>query len=294
MAEWTTLIPPDELVTHLDDDDVRIVDCRFDLAVPEAGQRAWQESRIPGAVYADLERDLSGTVSEATGRHPLPAVEDFIAWLGRNGIARETRIACYDAASGAFAARLWWLLRHWLGHPAVAVLDGGFARWRAEGDAMEEGEPSVPPVTEYPSIEPAFVTVGADELAQAGRGLQVVDARAPERFRGETEPIDPVAGHVPGALNRPFAENLDDNGRWRSPEELRAAWQGVVGTRPGEAIVHMCGSGVTACHNVLAMDHAGLSGSRLYPGSWSEWVREPRRAVARGSGPDGAPPTGEC
>lgn len=282
MTDWTTLIPPEELAAHLNEDDLRILDCRFDLADADYGRRAFGDSRIPGAVYADLERDLSGAVGATTGRHPLPVLGDFIAWLGSNGITRATRVACYDDASGAFAARLWWLLRHWLGHPAVAVLDGGLERWRAEGRRLEEGEPVAPPVTDYPRVTPAAVTVDADALARSEGELQLVDARAAERFRGEAEPIDPVAGHVPGALNRPFGDNLDDNGRWRSPEALRAAWQGVIGARPNEAIVHMCGSGVTACHNVLAMDHAGLSGSHLYPGSWSEWVRDPRRPVARG------------
>lgn len=282
MTDWTTLIQPADLAAVLADDDVRIVDCRFDLAAPEAGQSAWEETRIPGAVYADLERDLSGTVRAATGRHPLPAVDDFIDWLGRNGIDRETRVACYDDAAGAFAARLWWLLHHWLGHPAVAVLDGGISRWRAEGWPLEEGEPVAPSATNYPPMTPAAVTVEADALVREESGLQLVDARATERFRGDVEPIDPVAGHVPGALNRPFACNLDSDGRWRAPEALRAEWQGLLGDRTNESIVHMCGSGVTACHNVLAMEYAGLPGSRLYPGSWSEWIRDPARPVARG------------
>jgi thiosulfate/3-mercaptopyruvate sulfurtransferase len=281
MSDWTTLIPPEELAAHLNDDDLCMVDCRFDLSAPEAGQRAWQQSRIPGAVYADLESDLSGTVSETTGRHPLPAVDDFIAWLERNGIDRDTRIACYDDAGGAFAARLWWLLRHWLGHPAVAVLDGGFARWRAEGWPLEEGGPTAPSASQYPCITPAPVTVDADTLAGEDTELQLVDARAADRFRGETEPIDPVAGHVPGALNRPFAHNLGEDGRWRGPEELRAQWRTLLGERASESIVHMCGSGVTACHNLLAMEHAGFPGSRLYPGSWSEWIRDPHRQVER-------------
>lgn len=282
MTEWTTLIAPAELAAHLDDDDLRIVDCRFDLADADYGRRAFGASRIPGAVYADLERDLSGTPAETTGRHPLPAPDDLIAWLGNNGIARGTRVACYDDASGTFAARLWWLLRHWLGHSAVAVLDGGFARWRAEGYPLEQGEPSIPPVSDYPCIGPASVTVDADALARADSGLQLVDARAAARFRGESEPVDPVAGHVPGALNRPFTANLDAEGRWRRPRDLRAEWRSLLGNQASEVVVHMCGSGVTACHNLLAMDHAGLPGGRLYPGSWSEWIRDPRRPVARG------------
>lgn len=282
MTDWTTLIAPGELAVHLDDDDVRIVDCRFDLADVDYGRRAFRESRLPGAVYADIERDLSGVVSKTTGRHPLPAPDDFIAWLGANGVARETRVACYDDASGAFAARLWWLLRHWLGHPAVAVLDGCFARWRAERYPLEEGEPSIPLAADYPRINPASVTVDANALARAGGGLEVIDARAAARFRGETEPVDPVSGHVPGALNRPFTDNLDAEGRWRAPEDLRSEWQALLGDRAGESAVHMCGSGVTACHNLLAMEYAGLPGGRLYAGSWSEWIRDPARPVERG------------
>ncbi len=282
MTDWTTLIAPAELAAHLDDDDLRIVDCRFDLADADYGRRAFGASRIPGAVYADLDGDLSGASGETTGRHPLPAPGDFIAWLSANGIARETRVACYDDASGAFAARLWWLLRHWLGHSAVAVLDGGFARWRAEGYPLEHGEPSLRPVTDYPCIGPASVTVDADALARGDNGLQLVDARAAARFRGETEPVDPVAGHVPGALNRPFTANLDAEGRWRRPRDLRAEWRSLLGNQASEAVVHMCGSGVTACHNLLAMEYAGLPGGRLYPGSWSEWIRDPRRPVAQG------------
>lgn len=292
MAEWSTLIEPAQLVAALGDADVRVVDCRFDLADPAAGRHAFEDSRIPGGVYADLERDLSGTVGEATGRHPLPAPAAFTEWLGRNGIARDTRVACYDDAAGAFAARLWWLLRHWLGHASVSVLDGGFARWRAEGLPVETGTPAAPPRSEYPEIPPAAVTVDADALAADDNRLQVVDARATARFRGEEEPIDPVAGHVPGAVNRPFMDNLDDNGRWRTPAELRARWQPLAGERPAERVVHMCGSGVTACHNVLAMEHAGLSGSRLYPGSWSEWIRDRERPVERGSGSNDQPAAG--
>lgn len=281
MDEWATLIDPGQLAAQLGDEPLQVVDCRFDLADPGYGRRAWQESRIPGAVFADIERDLSGAVGATTGRHPLPAPQAFVDWLGWHGIGRETRVACYDDASGAFAARLWWLLRHWLGHGPVAVLDGGFAAWCAEGHAVEQGPPGAPARTRYPAVTPAAATVDADALVERP-GFRLVDARAAARFRGETEPVDSVAGHVPGALNRPFAANLDASGRWRSPAELRAEWQGLLGREDPAAVVHMCGSGVTACHNVLAMEHAGLTGSWLYPGSWSEWIRDPQRPVARG------------
>ncbi len=284
MSDWTTLIQPSDLAASVGAEDVRVVDCRFDLSDPAYGRESWEASRIPGAVYADLERDLAGPVDETTGRHPLPAADGLTGWLGRHGIGRDTRVACYDDASGAFAARLWWLLRHWLGHPSVAVLDGGFARWRDEGYPVDTGPASAPPAVEYPSVEPASVTVDADALVRAGGDFQLVDARAAARFRGETEPIDPVAGHIPGALNRPFGDNLDAHGAWRGPDELRAEWAGLIGAHPSERIVHMCGSGVTACHNVLAMEYAGLPGSRLYPGSWSEWIRDPARPIERGPG----------
>lgn len=281
MDHWTTLIQPAELFDDLGDENVRVVDCRFDLADAEYGRRSWEAARIPGAVYADVERDLSGPVRPDSGRHPLPSPEALIAWLEDNGIARETRVACYDDGPGAFAARLWWLLRHWLGHESAAVLDGGFARWREEGLPVEEGTPSAPPRCSYPDVTPAPVAVDAAALT-CDDALQLVDARAPARFRGEQEPIDPVAGHVPGALNRPFMDNLDADGRWLPPETLRAEWLAVVGGMPRECVVHMCGSGVTACHNVLAMEHAGLAGSRLYPGSWSEWITDPERPTERG------------
>lgn len=278
---WRTLVGPGEVEAALGDRGLRVVDCRFDLSDPDYGRRAWRECRIPGAIHADLERDLSGLVGEGTGRHPLPAVDDLVAWFEANGIGRETAVACYDDGHGAFAARLWWLLRHWLGHERVAVLDGGFAAWREEGYPVERGESVAPAAVQYPRVWPADVTVDADALLGEPERV-LVDARASARFRGEEEPIDPVAGHVPGARNRPFGGNLDENGRWRSPADLRAQWEALLGDPEGE-VVHMCGSGVTACHNVLAMEHAGLAGSRLYPGSWSEWIRDPARPVSRGA-----------
>ena len=282
-TDWQILIKPRRLAAVLGEPaDTRIVDCRFDLADPEAGRRTWRERRIPGAVHADLERDLSGVVTSRTGRHPLPDPARFVAWLGQSGIARTTRVACYDAGPGMFAARLWWLLRHWLGHGPVAVLDGGFAAWLAEDLPVEQGVPATPPAASYPDVVPRDVAVDAAAIAEGG--LRVIDARAAARFRGDEEPLDSVAGHVPGAENRPFTENIDAHGRWRSPAALRADWEALLGPAPRDRVVHMCGSGVTACHNLLAMERAGLAGSRLYPGSWSEWIRDPRHPVEQGAG----------
>jgi thiosulfate/3-mercaptopyruvate sulfurtransferase len=279
----TTLIDADTVAAHLDDPRWRVVDCRFDLAAPDSGRHAWERDHIPGAVYADLERDLSGPRSGRTGRHPLPDAEAMASWLGSAGIDDGVQVVCYDADSGAFAARLWWLLR-WLGHDAAAVLDGGYAAWTAAGLPVDAAAPHADPVTFRPRLRDGTLTAEAGEIhpGNPGRGLPV-DARSTERFRGESEPIDAVAGHVPGARNRPFARNLEpDSGRWRPPHDLRAEWERLLGGTEPAGVVHLCGSGVTACHNLLAMEHAGLRGSRLYPGSWSEWITDPERPVATG------------
>ncbi|MDZ7750055.1 MAG: sulfurtransferase [Halofilum sp. (in: g-proteobacteria)] len=276
-----TLIDTDTLRRHLGDPGWRVVDCRFDLADPGAGEAAWAQAHVPGAVYAHLERDLSGPTGPDTGRHPLPDPEDLADWLGAHGIGNDTQVVACDADSGAFAARLWWLLR-WLGHDAVAVLDGGLAAWRAGGHPVDADAPAPAPAGFRPRPRDAAMRASAQELEDA-HGPLVVDARSAERFRGEHEPIDPVAGHVPGARNRPFPSNLDAHGHWRSPQALRAEWARLLGTAELAGVVHMCGSGVTACHNALAMEHAGLRGSRLYAGSWSEWITAPGRGVATGS-----------
>lgn len=286
--DYTTLIAPEILHARPDDADWRVFDCRFDLADPDAGRRAWAAGHLPGALYADLERDLSGPRDAASGRHPLPDADRLAAWLGHNGVDERVQVVCYDADSGAFAARLWWLLR-WLGHDRTAVLDGGMAAWCAAGYPLEASPPARPGPRRFRARPRDRETwIDAAGLADTP-SLVVVDARAPERFRGEREPIDPVAGHVPGALNRPFTHNVDASGRWRSAETLRAEWRRLAGEAPAAGVVHMCGSGVTAAHNVLAMEHAGLAGSRLYPGSWSEWIRDPARPVERGPGQDGEP-----
>ncbi|HEX7030041.1 MAG TPA: sulfurtransferase [Gammaproteobacteria bacterium] len=272
---YRTLISAETLDAHLADTNWRVVDCRFELSRPDAGEIAWRESHIPGSVYAHLERDLSGRIDPSTGRHPLPDPGVLADRLGEWGIGGETQVVAYDAAGGAMAAaRLWWLAR-WLGHERVAVLDGGWQAWLAGGFATDDAIPA-PGSRTFPR-RPALV-----EPLDAGairHGWHLIDARGAERFRGEVEPIDPVAGHIPGAANRPFSGNLDASGKFLAPEVLRERFGAV----PAESTAHYCGSGVTSCHNLLAMEHAGLSGSRLYAGSWSEWIRDPERPVAKGS-----------
>ena len=258
-----------------------LLDCRFDLSDPGYGARAYAAGHLPGAQRADLEHDLSGRPDGRNGRHPLPERAAFAATVARWGIAPDVAVVAYDAEGGPYAARAWWLLR-WLGHDAVAVLDGGLAAWTAVGGALETAVP--PPAhgaTPYPARpQPAMPTIDADALASALGRVTLVDARASERFRGEVEPIDPVAGHIPGAMNRVFKQNLGADGRFLSAAALRTAFE-AFGALPAD-VVHQCGSGVTACHNLLAMEHAGLVGSVLYPGSWSEWCSDPSRPVARG------------
>ncbi len=279
---YTTLITPEELSRHLDDPSWAIVDCRFSLQDPEAGRQAYQEAHIPGAVYAHLDEDLSGPVVPGrTGRHPLPRVEAFTQRLGQWGIHNRTQVVAYDQAGGALAARLWWMLR-WLGHEAVAVLDGGWSAWTAEGLPVRSGEESRPEVRFTPRIRPEMaVDTATVDRWRRDPAYRVVDSRSPERYRGEQETIDPVAGHIPGAVNLYYGENLT-GGRFLDPATLRARFQALLGSCPPEQVVFYCGSGVTACHNILAMVHAGMGQPRLYPGSWSEWIADPSRPVATG------------
>lgn len=267
-----------------------LIDCRFDLMHPAAGRQAFLGAHIPGARYADLNHDLAAPAGADTGRHPLPASAAFAAALTRLGIANESQVIAYDDANGSFAARLWWMLR-WVGHDAVAVLDGGFQAWRKLGGPLQSGEPA-PAAVGHLSFTPrpagaALITTAALERAlfaltpHTPKPL-LVDARAPQRFAGLVEPIDPVAGHIPGAVNLPFADNLAADNRFLPAAQLKQQWlQRLGGTAPENLIV-MCGSGVTACHNLLSLELAGLPGAKLYAGSWSEWIRDPRRPVARG------------
>lgn len=273
-----TLITVDELHRRMgsdpsDDDRLRVVDVRFHLAQPERGRRLYEEAHLPAAVFVDLHTELAG--GPGGGRHPLPDVADFRALLGGLGIGRDTSVVAYDDLGGAIAARLWWMLRS-IGHEAVAVLDGGIAAWIDAGLPTTDAVPVSSPRT-YPDTGGWTGIVGADDVEDAiRRGAVVVDARAPDRYRGEHEPIDPRAGHIPGALNH-FHGDLLDAGRHRAPEDLRD----MLGRYGDEPIVY-CGSGVTACHLLLGLSEAGTTGGRLYPGSWSEWSSDPARPAATG------------
>jgi thiosulfate/3-mercaptopyruvate sulfurtransferase len=283
---YTTTLDPAELATHLNDADWAIVDCRFDLTRPEWGAGAYSSGHVPHALYAHLDRDLSGPVSAMTGRHPLPQPQVAAETFGRWGIDETVQVIAYDQGNGAYAARLWWLLR-WLGHTRVAVLNGGFAAWQQAGLPVETGASNrAPRHFKATKSEGAVVTTAElERIVSSGaltRGDPVlVDARGADRFAGLNETIDPVAGHVPGARNHPFAHNLDAAGRFLAADELRRRWEPALQGRDAGSIIAMCGSGVTACHNVLALEIAGLSGARLYAGSWSEWIRDPSRPVAR-------------
>ena len=279
---FQTLIDSGSLQRLAGDPRVAILDCRFDLLDPDAGPRAYATGHIPAAQYVHLARDLSAPVSSASGRHPLPSPQLFAAKMGRLGIGNDTQVVAYDAANGSFASRLWWMLR-WMGHAAVAVLDGGLNAWLASGGALESGRPEPVPALFSPRIAAgAWLSTAELMAALEDPRTLLVDARAPERFAGRVEPMDPVAGHVPGAVNHPFSENLTADGRFLAPAVLAARWRSLIGGKqPGELIA-MCGSGVTACHNLLALEVAGLAGARLYAGSWSEWIRDAGRPVARG------------
>lgn len=279
---FRTVIDAVTVAAHLDAPGWIILDCRFDLADANAGWQAWSRSHVPGAFYAHLETDLSDMGKSGLGRHPLPEPDVFAAILGRFGIQPGNQVVCYDDAGGALAAaRAWWLLRT-LGHDAVAVLDGGWQGWCQAGlptdaDAVEHqhgGYPGAWQSSRYLLDAPSLTTA----LAQ---GHLLLDARGEARYQGRQEPLDAVAGHIPGALNRPFSSNLDE-GRFKPATRLRAEFETLLAGRRPEQVVHMCGSGVSAAHNILAMDHAGLTGSRLYAPSWSGWIIDSARPVARG------------
>ncbi len=280
-----TLIQAEELGQRLEERVVRVLDCRFDLARPDAGREAYSTSHIPGAAYADLNRDLSAPQTPHSGRHPLPTPAAFAERLRAFGVNRDSVVVAYDAGNGMYASRLWWMLR-WLGHDAVYVLDGGLRRWAALGLPVDALVPEFSPGNFSASPRPDMQIDAAGVLARlADSSSRLLDARAPERYRGEVEPIDAVAGHVPGAVNHPFTTSVGEDDRLLPPAELRAAFARRIDGVPADRAIAMCGSGVTACHLLLAMEHAGLPGARLYPGSWSEWSRDPSRPVARGTAP---------
>jgi len=260
-----------------------LLDVGFDLTDPEAGRRAHAQAHLPGALYLHLDHDLSAPKTGANGRHPLPTREAFAARLGALGLRGDDRIVVYDAAGGAYASRAWWMLR-WIGHAAVQVLDGGLRAWRAAGGTLEAGPVGAWPPADFPLRSELTGLIEFPALrAGLGQGRRlVVDGRAADRFRGENETLDPVAGHIPGALNRPFRDNLGSDGRFKPAEQLRGEWQALMAGRGPGDLVQQCGSGVTACHNLLAMAQAGLPGALLYPGSWSEWCAQPGAPIARG------------
>jgi len=280
---YTTLIETAELAAALADPRCAIIDCRFDLAQPDWGTRVYAVGHIPLALYAHLDRDLAGAPRAGSGRHPLPSRAEFTARLSRWGIDESVQVVAYDQGSGAYAARLWGLLR-WVGHSGVAVLNGGYAAWVAARRPISAAAETRTP-THFTPRAVALGTLTASEVERGllDRQILLVDARGADRFAGENETIDPVAGHIPGARNLPFTGNLDPQGRFLSAAALRQRWQEVLGTHRASDIVSMCGSGVTACHNLLALEIAGLPGARLYSGSWSEWIRDPARPIARGA-----------
>jgi thiosulfate/3-mercaptopyruvate sulfurtransferase len=276
---FTTLISPAELAANLERPDLVVFDCRHELTNPEFGPKAYAESHLPNARFAHVDRDLSSAPTGRNGRHPLPDAAAFAGWLGRMGVDNDTQVVGYDSAGGVYGSRLWWMLR-WLGHDRVAVLDGGWDAWTRAGLPVTSAVPT--PVAKRFVAKPRPVTVDAAfVMTHLDSGdMTIVDARSNDRYHGQNETIDPVAGHIPGALNRFFKHNLDDSGRFKQPKALREDFAAVLAGVPPEQVVHQCGSGVSACHNLLAMEIAGLPGSRLYPGSWSEWVSDPARPVA--------------
>lgn len=284
MADRKFLLSVQALQQRLGDPAWRIVDCRFDLMRPDKGFDDYRQGHIPGAVYAHLDRDLAGAPGPGTGRHPLPPARAFAGTLGRWGIGNHTRVVAYDGGGGAIAARLWWLLR-WAGHADVAILDGGMEAWRRADLPLSREEPRIEPTTfsVRPNDRMVVTTAEVHQAILSGKPMRILDARAASRYRGETEPIDPVAGHVPGARNLPNDSSLTGQGTWREPAELEALWHEALEGDRESPWVAMCGSGVTACHLALSAEEAGFAAPRVYVGSWSEWIRDPARPVAVGA-----------
>ncbi len=277
---YRTLISALELQQHIHDPNWIIIDCRFSLANSEAGNFAYRHGHLPNARYAHLNNDLSSRITDTTGRHPLPDFNVLVKKLSAWGVSNQSQLVVYDDAGGAFAGRLWWLLRA-LGHDDVAVLNGGIKHWQQQGYALTTHLPTIKPASFRAYSNPnLWLTANQVENLLAKKTIKLIDARTAERYRGEQESIDPVAGHIPYALNRPLPLNLNAKGLFLSHDQLRAQFKQLIGSTAPENVVHYCGSGVTACHNLLAMEYAGLAGSKLYAGSWSEWIRNKNRAVA--------------
>lgn len=277
---WTTLVDVPTLKAHLDDPDWLVVDVRHQLSDTAYGERVYAEGHLPGAVFLHCDRDLSGPMTGRNGRHPLPDPAVLAERLGAVGIGPNTQVVVYDDAQGMIAGRVWWLLR-WLGHTRVALLDGGLPAWLAAGEPLTQEVVTPQPRTLPLCLQSAWVSVDWVQSHLNDPVMRLVDARGPDRFRGENETIDPVGGHIPGAVNRFFKDNVLPDGRFKPADVLRAEWQAILAGAPAETVVHQCGSGVSACLNVLAMEVAGMPGSRLYAGSWSEWCADPARPMAR-------------
>lgn len=278
---YNTLVSVEDLATHLNDPDWVVCDCRHDLANYEAGRRAYAQSHIPGARFLHLDEDLSGPKTGLNGRHPLPHPITLTLRLGTLGIDNTKQVVAYDGSGGSYAARAWWMLR-WVGHTRVAVLDGGWEAWVKAGQSITAEPARTRPTTFNPNLQPDQITDAGFIAKHLNRSdVCILDARSADRFRGENETLDPVAGHIPGAVNRHFRLNLDERGRFKPASALRSEFAVLIGDRSPARVIHQCGSGVTACHNLLAMEIAGLTGSRLYPGSWSEWCADPSRPIAR-------------
>jgi len=283
MTHFTTLIDTNTLSEQISRDDLTLFDCRFDLGNVSWGETEYARAHLPGALYLHLDRDLSSPITADSGRHPLPDPEPFAARLAALGVGPESQIVAYDQGNAAYAARLWWLAR-WIGLRNVAVLDGGIAAWRAAGLPLETAVRTPAPRALAVSLATnAWVSSETVDELRVRAGNLLIDARGAERFAGRNETLDPVAGHVPGARNRPFLDNLGADGRFLPAEQLRQRFGVLLGSVPPTGVVAMCGSGVTACHNLLALEHAGFHGARLYAGSWSEWIRDPRRPIATGA-----------
>jgi thiosulfate/3-mercaptopyruvate sulfurtransferase len=280
---FTTLVFTDELARHLDDPRWVIFDCRHDLAQPGLGRAEYLQAHLPGARFTHMDEDLAGPTTGKNGRHPLPDPAVFAAKLGAAGVGPDTQVVAYDAQGGVNASRLWWMLR-WLGHDAAAVLDGSLGKWLREKRPVTAELPRPTPARFEARLRPLTVDAARVLAELRAPGMTLLDARSAERYRGESEPIDPVAGHIPGSLNRFVRENLD-GGVFKPPARLREEFASLLGQSAPSTVVHSCGSGVAACHNLLAMEIAGLAGSRLYPGSWSEWIADPARPRAAGSTP---------
>ncbi|MDB5803631.1 MAG: Rhodanese-like protein [Betaproteobacteria bacterium] len=282
---YTTIVDASVLSRHLDDPNWIVLDCQHDLMKPGWGREAYAAGHIPGAQFVSLDDDLAGAKNGSNGRHPLPSVESLTALFSRLGISEGKQVVVYDSAQSMYAGRAWWCLK-WMGHQAVAVLDGGLGKWKLDGRALSTDMPAARPATFVARINAAIKVEGDEVAARMKDGsARIIDARAPDRYDGSAETIDPVGGHIPGAVNRFWKSNVNPDGTFKPAAVLRAEFEALLAGKTPAEVIQQCGSGVTALHNFVAMEIAGLSGSRLYPGSWSEWCANPARPVATGSQP---------